>query len=185
MIKRYHNVPVIIGNSVGSSIPEIILTKTEADIVVFEEGDITIVELLKAIRDKTSLEDVDGIAMKNDFSDEIIFTKSREPIKDLNTIPYIDYGLWDMERYIEMFKYTVPEPYPIPFEEIRAFPFITSRGCLYNCTFCFHMFLGKKFRYRSIQNIMEEVEMVKNKKYINNNIHIYFSSWNCFSFREF
>jgi radical SAM superfamily enzyme YgiQ (UPF0313 family) len=173
MIRRYHDVPIIVGNSVGSSIPEIILNKTEADIVVFEEGDVTIVDLLRAIEDRRDLEvkdilsDVKGIAWRDRETGEVVYNEEREMIEDLDSIPYIDYDLWDMERYIEMFKHTLPEPYPIPFDEIRAFPFITSRGCLFKCSFCYHMFLGKRFRYRSIENLMKEVETVKNKYNIN------------------
>src|SRR3989338_5316827 len=38
---------IIVGNSVATSIPNIVLEKTEADIAVIGEGDVTVVELLK------------------------------------------------------------------------------------------------------------------------------------------
>ena len=47
MIKKYKNVPIIVGNSVASSVPELLLEKTEADIAVIGEGDITDIEVLK------------------------------------------------------------------------------------------------------------------------------------------
>jgi len=46
-------------------------------------------------------------------------------------------------------------------------PIITSRGCSYPCTFCAASVLsGKKVRYRSILNVMEEI------KYLNKNFEV-------------
>ncbi|KKL15431.1 hypothetical protein LCGC14_2505700, partial [marine sediment metagenome] len=64
MIKKYKKVPIIVGNSVATSIPHILMEKTKADIGVIGEGDITIVELLNAIRENKPLEDIHGIFFK-------------------------------------------------------------------------------------------------------------------------
>jgi radical SAM superfamily enzyme YgiQ (UPF0313 family) len=52
---------IIAGNSVASSIPELLLRNTEVDIAVVGEGDVTIVELLEAIMKDRPLYEVRGI----------------------------------------------------------------------------------------------------------------------------
>ena len=46
---------VMVGNSVGESIPEILFANSEVDIIVLGEGEITTVEVLKALEEGRSL----------------------------------------------------------------------------------------------------------------------------------
>src|SRR5271157_5292790 len=55
IIKRNKDVPIIVGNSVATSIPYILMEKTKVDIGVIGEGDITIVELLNTIKNNEPL----------------------------------------------------------------------------------------------------------------------------------
>ena len=56
----------IIGGHCPSPEPEYFLKKTQADVVVIGEGEITIIELLTALERKTDLSTVQGIAfLKN------------------------------------------------------------------------------------------------------------------------
>lgn len=67
----------------------------------------------------------------------------RRIVKDLDTLPLPDYSLTDFSFYD------------------AAPSIITSRGCPYQCTFCTepHNF-GNGVRYRSIDSIVEELELV-------------------------
>ena len=165
MIKKYKKVPIIVGNSVATSIPHILMEKTKADIGVIGEGDITIVELLNAIRENKPLEDIHGIFFKK--NGEVIFTSNRELIKNLDELPFIKYDLFDMDVYLKKSNLNVSEPYPIEFEKIKAFPVNTARGCPFACTFCYHVFRGKRYRFRSVENIREEIKLLKEKYRIN------------------
>lgn len=164
-IKKYKNVPIIAGNSVASSIPEILLKKTKVDIGVISEGDITIVELLSAIKNKESLENVKGIFfLKNG---EVFFTENREIVCDLDSLPFIDYDIFDVEKYIERSKLDVSEPYPIDYDKIRMFQVNTARGCLFDCSFCYHVFKKKRYRFRSMENIGKEIKLLQEKYGVN------------------
>jgi len=166
LIKKHHpQVPIIIGNSVATSIPNILMNKTQADFGVSGEGDITIVELLEALRDNTLIKDVKGIFFKKDG--EVVFTEERELIKSLDDLPFINYELFDMEPYLKNFKKNLPEPYPIEFDKIVALPINTARGCPFKCTFCYHVFRGKRFRNRSPENIAKEIEQLNAKHGVN------------------
>jgi len=165
VIKNHKDVLIITGNSVVTSIPEVLLTKTRVDIGVMGEGDITIVELLRAIENKTPLEEVKGIVFKKEG--EVVFTPERGVIPNLDELPFIDYELFDMKTYLDKFKYSVSEPYPVAFDKLKAFPVNAARGCPYNCTFCYHVFRNKIFRMRSVENVACEIEYLLNKFGVN------------------
>lgn len=165
VIKKYKQVPIIIGNSVATSIPHILMDKTKADIGVVGEGDKTIVELLETIRDKKPLEEVKGIFFKKD--NNLIFSPKRDIIQNLDDLPFINYDLFDMNMYIEKGRYSVSEPYPIEVEKIKAFPINTARGCPFDCSFCYHVFKKEKYRQRSVENIGKEIKILKEKFGIN------------------
>ncbi|MDO8442845.1 MAG: radical SAM protein [bacterium] len=165
VVRKYKKVPIIVGNSVATSIPEMLMKNTKADIGVMREGDITIVELLRAIENKTSLEEVKGIFFKKDG--KVFFTEERELISDLSTLPMIQHDIFDMSVYLQKCKHSVTEPYPMEFDKIKALPINTARGCIFNCTFCYHVFKNKKYRTRPIKDICAEVKSLQDKYGIN------------------
>ena len=62
-----------------------------------------------------------------------------------------------------------PETYPLAphgafFKNYPIAPLIISRGCPYSCTFCAgHLVSGKKIRFRSAANVIEEVKLLYHK----------------------
>lgn len=85
-------------------------------------------------------------------------------IEDLDSIPF---PKWDI-----MPPATYPKsPHGAFFRHFPYAPMIASRGCPFPCTFCSAPVLsGKKVRFRSIENIIEEIEILK-KNYDVNEIH--------------
>ena len=165
IIKKYHKVPIIVGNSVATSIPETLLSKTKADIGVVGEGDVTIVDLLKALDEKTPLGNVKGIFFRK--GKKVVFTPDREIIPDLSVLPMIKYELFDMKIYLDRCRTNVTEPYPIEYGKIKALPVNTARGCIFNCTFCYHVFKMKRYRTRPIAKICEEIKHLQDKYGVN------------------
>lgn len=129
---------LIVGNTVATSIPELLLTRvTEVDIAIIGEGDETIVELVNIIRRRRNWRNVPGIAYRD--VERLFFTPKRKPIPKMENIPFPDYSLFEIEKYLEISNISVPEPYPLPLEDLRALPVNTARGCPFNCTFCGHV----------------------------------------------
>ena len=170
LIRKHKQTQIIVGNSVASSIPNILMEKTKADIGVIGEGDVTIIELLKAIENKRPLESVKGIFFKKDG--KILFTERREPVQNIDEFPILNYDLFDMEFYFQKGKNLVTEPYPMEFNKIRVAPINTARGCLFNCSFCYHVFKENKFRFRSIESIGKEIKYLQEKYGVN---YLFFS----------
>ncbi len=168
LIRTYQkNAVIIVGNSVATSIYEILLSRTEANIAVMGEGDITIVDLLNAIREKRDLSTVPGISYR-DNDGEIIRNPSRPAIADISTLPHIDFSLFDVEEYIRNSREHLPEDsVPLQREELRSLPLNTARGCIANCTFCYHNFRGYNYRYRSMRSIIDEIREMITKYNLN------------------
>lgn len=149
---------IIVGNTVASSIPEILLEKTEVDIAVMGEGDITIVELLRALESNADICSVKGICcLANGY---VHNTPKRKVVANLDELPGIDYDIFDVELYIDSFQEQVPEAFPIPRRQVRGLPINSARGCIGTCTFCYHAFQHDMYRRRSIESILKEVKKI-------------------------
>ncbi|MBT0663918.1 radical SAM protein [Geobacter pelophilus] len=165
-LRGYHpNIKIIVGNTVASSITETLLSKTEVDIAVIGEGDVTIVDLLTHIKNNGDLGEVPGICLKQ--GSRLITTPPRALIADISEIPFIDFSIFDIELYINNSKLQLSEGLPIPREKIRMLPINTARGCIANCTFCYHAFKSYPYRYRSVASICEEIEQLVQQYNIN------------------
>ena len=143
------NSTIICGNSVATSIPELLLNNTQVDIAVLGEGDITIVELLRVLENKKSFTEVSGIAFSD--GDKIHFTPIRPAIQDLDTIGFPDWEVFNLERYLKDNAHGVGE------EDTVSLPLNSARGCPHSCTFCYHVFKGEKYRKYSEKAIIEEI----------------------------
>lgn len=155
---------IIAGNSVASSITEYLLNNTEIDIAVKGEGELTIINLLKALETGKPLDAVKGIAFCQNGL--ILDTGFEQPL-DIEKVGYPKWELFDVNYYIEKSLQDVPEPYPIPLDQIKAFVVNTARGCPFHCTFCYHVFQYTKYRYRSPESILEEVSALQERYGIN------------------
>ena len=156
----------MVGNSVASSIPDILLSRTEADIVVCGEGDETFPDLLGVVSSGRDLNSVKGIIFKKDG--EYVKTPDRPLIENLDSIPQPFWDMFDMELYIANMSLNANEPLPpIDRKKIRAFNINTARGCPFRCSFCYHVFVGKKYRWRSPENLIEEMSSLHSDYGIN------------------
>jgi anaerobic magnesium-protoporphyrin IX monomethyl ester cyclase len=164
--KINENAWVIAGNSVATAIPDILLKNTDVDIASMGESDVTIVDLLNCLDSGRDLGMVKGICYKDDDG-ETHETSPRSVIADIDDIALPEWDLFDMKTYVDMSKQYVSEPYPRPFDEIRAFAVNTARGCPYHCTFCYHVFRGCRYRIRTPSSIVHEIRVLQEKYKIN------------------
>ncbi len=136
------------GNIHANVFPDTILREDLADVIVFGEGEMTSLQLIHCLAEDGDLSKVDGIAFKRDG--EVKFTKPRQPIIDLDSLPYPSWDLLDFEYYSQ----------GIPLLSVRdlIIPIVGSRGCPWKCTFCSQDQVYEKPRFRSIAAIVDEIE---------------------------
>ncbi len=149
-IKKYYSDSLIVaGNSIASSIPEVLLKTTNVDIAVIGEGEITIKEIVqKFIQDK-DYSQIAGIYFKK--NNKIIKTEDRPPVKDLDLLSMPAINLYSMELYLASNKNQL---YP----DLSFYPLSSTRGCPFNCTYCYHAYQGYKVRRHSTERIIREIK---------------------------
>ncbi|MBN2152823.1 MAG: B12-binding domain-containing radical SAM protein, partial [Candidatus Lokiarchaeota archaeon] len=120
------------------------------DYCVLGEGEYIFRELVdKLLRHgKKDFKDIKGIVYRE--NGVVKSTPRPELIKDIDEIPIPDRKLVD-------FNYRLQR---------KSSAIITSRGCPYQCRFCyFNVIMGCKWRARSVKNIVEELKMLHDQGY--------------------
>lgn len=144
--KALPNTLTVIGGSHPTFMPyETLKSEKTLDAVVIGEGEETIVDIADNAR--KNLSGIKGISYRND--DKIRKTPSRPLIKDLDSLPF-------------------PARHLVPFKSYelssQAGGMITSRGCVFSCNYCSSsLIMGKKFRTRSPENVVDELEELSYK----------------------
>jgi anaerobic magnesium-protoporphyrin IX monomethyl ester cyclase len=126
-----------------------LLKYPEIDIVVINEGEITITEVLHAIETQKGLNDIQGIIFRS--NGRVITTPQRDYIPNLDSLCFPhDYAPEVLKDY---------NSYPkTAFENI-----FTIRGCPYNCFFCGSRNIWtRKVRYRSPESVVKEIIALQN-----------------------
>jgi len=94
IVKKVNKKIIVIGGGAHcSSFPESSLKETTIDISIIGEGDFTIQEIV----DGKKLKDILGIAYKQ--KNKIIINERREPIKDLDDLPFSAHHLYEIDKY--------------------------------------------------------------------------------------
>lgn len=153
IVKSIHNVPLILGNGLATASHKLVLEKLSSiDICVRGEGEITFREIVE----HSDLKNIAGVSYRG-FGGGIVINPDRPVEKSVDELPWPAYELFDMNLYMgakfyETGIFNVRDKYL----DKKILPFITSRGCPYNCNFC-----GKvipNVRLRSIENIINELK---------------------------
>jgi|LWDU01.1.fsa_nt_gi phosphonoacetaldehyde methylase len=79
-------------------------------------------------------------------------------ISKLDSIPFPAYHLLPMEKY---FSINIPFS-PVP-QGSRVMQIMTTRGCPVGCSFCASTNMYKKYRMRSVENVIDEIKFLKEK----------------------
>ena len=130
---------IIVGGAHPTINPAQMLTSSHIDIVVRGEGETVFPKVLTAIESGSNLSGIRGISFKENGN--MVHNEDAEFIKDLDEVPLPARGLLMNKK-----NYTS--------EDMGMM--LTSRGCPFNCAYCFHMW-SRKTRFRSAENIVEEI----------------------------
>ena len=147
MLKKwYPDCKIIVGGYHPTAVPEEVLSIDSIDFAVRGEGECTLIDLYKAIREgEQDFSSIRGISYKCKGS--IIHTPERPLIENLDELPLFPYDL-----FLDQLKRTrSSKKYDWGF-------ILTSRGCPYRCTYCSQrMMTGATYRFKSPGRVLEEL----------------------------
>ena len=146
---------LVIGGPHVSALPTEVLTEfSDADLGVYGEGEITLLELLDvSVKSGIKPEGLPGTIWRNAKNKMTVKAIPRDPINDLDTLPQPARDLFPLERY---------HPHPPYGRRWRYMNVITSRGCPFHCAYCSKSVFGNLFRAFSPARVVADIaELVK------------------------
>lgn len=149
----YPGVPVLVGGADATSNALKLVEDPNIDMVLRSEGEVSFVEVLKRVESETKTPlDVAGTTVQGREN------PSAAPITNLDTIPLPARDLLPMDVYHEDQKPLMPyaKRTPIGF-------MVSSRGCPFNCIFCSTVRVWGRWRGRSAENVVDEIEVLVKK----------------------
>ena len=150
-IAKKNNRKVLIGGVHMSIYAEETLSYEEVDFGIVGEGEETIVELCSALEEGGDYTSIEGLCYKLD--DGAVKVSNPRIVMDLTKLPMPSYHLLPMEKYSSI----------IGMKPVSTM--MGSRGCPYQCGFCFKTPSDRKYRTRSVKNIVDEIEfLIENYK---------------------
>lgn len=119
------------------------------DMAVTGDGEETILEIVRRYDGGDSLDDILGTCVRVDG--EVRLNPPRQWSRKLDDIPFPAVDLTPWDKYHAL---TIEKPF---------FNMITTRGCPYKCAYCSQVYAGDTIRYRSPENVVEEMEIYVKK----------------------
>ena len=158
---KFPKIPVIIGG-IHPTIyaKEILKNCSSIDYIILGEGEESFVQFIELLKNnKYDFESIDGFAFKKNGN--ILINPKTKFIPNPDTILFPAYNLVNLkDYYVDTSNWYNPKGLPIN----TSIPIISSRSCPYRCTFCsMYLAMGPKWRPRTPQNVVDEMEYVYNK----------------------
>ncbi len=141
----------VVGGSHFSFTPdESLKSYPEIDFIVRGEGEITLVELIKALRMGETADGIKGISYR--AGGRAVHNRDRPLIPDLDSLPFPAYDL--VENNIKRYHFSMMAGRNTPYMILEG-----SRGCVHRCSYCtqWRHWQGV-FRKKSPKRIADEIE---------------------------
>jgi anaerobic magnesium-protoporphyrin IX monomethyl ester cyclase len=152
---------VVAGGPHATILPDTLLDNV--DMVVIGEGEHTFAEIIEKFSHGTTSSSISGTVLKE--NGEVIVNSPREKIKNLDDVAFPALDLLEMEKYMN--NWHLLDSVNV---KIRGTNVMASRGCPFNCAFCqptLREMFGNIVRYRSPENVIEEIKIIKKNYNIN------------------
>ena len=149
--KKFPKSKIIAGGEHVTALPEYSLKDCkEIDYICLGEGEETWKEITKKLLNKENINNINGLAYlkKNKF----IKNQHRERIKEVDKIPWPDWKIFPIEPYLD-------NAISFGAGSGRNMPFLASRGCPYECTFCSNpLMYGRRYYIRPVEDVIKEIK---------------------------
>ena len=156
--QRFPHIYLIFGGVHPTIRPFECIRNPLVDIICIGEGEYAISECLDRLAAGELPYNVPGIWFK-DEAGRIIENPLRSFVENLDELPFPNWDIWDIERYIKVGGLVR-----------NSLKILASRGCYYDCKFCTAPVIreripGEYYRVRSAENVIAEIKMLRAKYY--------------------
>jgi anaerobic magnesium-protoporphyrin IX monomethyl ester cyclase len=141
---RVRGCALVVSGSDATDHPDVYL-RAGAAAVICGEGEVTLAELVDALRENRPLAAVAGIAYQT--SGTIVRTAPRPLMRSLDTLPRPAWDLVDVDRYREMWRRRHG------YHEMNV---ATTRGCPFHCNWCAKPMYGQRYAVRQAAAVVDE-----------------------------
>jgi len=155
-LKRICGSKIVLVGPPTSQFSNEILNNSGVDVVARFEYDFTLRDIAEAVEEGKDFANIRGISYKE--NGKIIHNPNRPFIssEELDEIPFVSKVY---KKHLNIKDYFLGHTlYPM----VQIF---TGRGCLNQCTFCSwpKTLMGRKYRVRSVENVVDEFEFIANE----------------------
>lgn len=150
---------VAVGTHVSALADEVLKESTALDATARREYEYTIRALVRKLKKKgiqANLTGIDGLSFKR--NGQIKHNNDRQPIENLDELPFVSRVYREHLRpYINSYFYGANR-HPVV-------SILSGRGCPHRCAYCVYpqTMTGHHYRLRSINNLVDELEFIKNQ----------------------
>jgi radical SAM superfamily enzyme YgiQ (UPF0313 family) len=152
------NIFIIGWGSLCKIAPQEVISKSKLDLIVGEaELEFVIIPIIEKIQEVNNNKNKVKLDTKNRYIDFL----DKPFIKDLNELPPPAFHLLDMEKYVTAESSFIPSGSSrkvISFSSVLG-----SHGCSFNCMYCVYPKIFGKWRGRSPEKIVDDVETLVNR----------------------
>ena len=149
---KIKNVIIVVGGPHASAAPEELLDFcNEIDYIISGDGEQAFIHLLNNLNKPEELKKIEGLIFKNQTG--VLIKNSPSFIKDINVLPF------PARHLLPMIKY---KPSPINYKNLPSRSLITSRGCPFNCSYCFKL-TKQAVRYNNEKKVYDEINILINE----------------------
>lgn len=140
-------ITIVVGGPHPTIFPEETANLSYVDYVIVGEGEIPFLKLVEALSRNNfdELQNIKGLVYQKNR--KIFNNGMGEFIENLDELPFPDRQLLPIKKYNSLLG-----------QGRVVTTMLTSRGCPFQCAFCDRPHLGKRFRFRSAQRVVDEME---------------------------
>ncbi len=158
--RHFPDIPLVVGGQHASVQPEECLTRAGIDYLCVGEGESVLLDLARSLERDPQCPNLDIAGLGYKKQDKVVLNPPRPHCTDLDSLPFPARHLLPLEEYHLAAKKCMAMN-SLSTANKRWTSVVTSRGCPFSCVFCsIHLTAGKKWRPRSPENILDELEQL-------------------------
>ncbi|MCZ7584700.1 MAG: B12-binding domain-containing radical SAM protein [Deltaproteobacteria bacterium] len=150
--RHFPGIPQIVGGPHGTAqSAQIIEDMPAVDFAVVGEGEHAVADLVAWREGRLGASRIRGVVRRENGN--AVRNEAGAPIEDIDLLPFLDYGLVDMNAFERAPRTGFVR------KKKKYFAMFTSRGCPYRCNYC-HLVFGKTFRFQSADRVLDELDLL-------------------------